>query len=313
MPRADVRTHLSAPPAPGAVAMIGALSHSLALAQRTATTARSAIEDHTRQLATGQRVASVRDDGAAWARAVALRSEAVTQRGKADLLSNGIAMNAPLVEVAEAAVRTTDEMISIILQAMTQPASGPTRQSLAAAWTNAVASCDTMMQIGIAARSSDGVPWPADVTTANGTYFRPFTGHTDLEGVLIRRSGWNFNTAFAHWQTDILSGNQAALEARLATMQTNRANFSAAASENGNTDAQMQRMRTGYGDRADRLESAAASLTEADLARTSAGLRMAEVRQQLALDTISRAISTYASFAGGLLGNVQRTQRGLLA
>ena len=293
--------------------MIGALSHSLALAQRTATTARSAIEDHTRQLATGQRVASVRDDGAAWARAVALRSEAVTQRGKADLLSNGIAMNAPLVEVAEAAVRTTDEMISIILQAMNQPASGPTRQSLATAWSNAVASGDTMMQIGIAARSSDGVAWPADVTTANGTYFRPFTGHTDMEGVLIRRSGWNFNTAFAHWQADVLSGSQAALEARLTTLQTNRANFANAASENGNTDAQMQRMRSGYGNRADRLDGAAASLTDADLGRTSAGLRMAELRQQLALDTISRAISAYGSYAGGLLGNALRTQRGVLA
>lgn len=293
--------------------MIGALSNSLSLAQRTATLARSAAEDYTRQIATGQRVASVKDDGAAWARAVALRSDAVTQRGKADLLSNGIAMNAPLVEVAEAAVRTTDEMISIILQAMTQSASGPARQSLAAAWTNAVASGDTMMQIGIAARSSDGVPWTADVTTANGTYFRPFTGHTDLEGVLIRRSGWNFNTAFAHWQTDVLSGSQAALEARLATLQTNRANFANAASDNGNTDRQMLAMRTGYGDRADRLAGAAASLTEADLGRTSAGLRMAEVRQQLALDTISRAISAYGSYAGGLLGNVQRTQRGVLA
>lgn len=293
--------------------MIGALSNSLSLAKRTATLARSAAEDYTRQIATGQRVASVKDDGAAWARAVALRSDAVTQRGKADLLSNGIAMNAPLVEVAEAAVRTTDEMISIILQAMTQSASGPARQSLAAAWTNAVASGDTMMQIGIAARSSDGVPWTADVTTANGTYFRPFTAHTDLEGVLIRRSGWNFNTAFAHWQTDVLSGSQAALEARLATLQTNRANFANAASDNGNTDRQMQAMRTGYGDRADRLAGAAASLTEADLGRTSAGLRKAEVRQQLALDTISRAISAYGSYAGGLLGNVQRTQRGVLA
>lgn len=299
--------------AQGAVAMIGALSNSLAIAKRTASVARSAMEDHTRQLATGQRVAGAKDDGAAWARAVALRSEAVTQRGKADLLSNGIAMNAPLVEVAEAAVRTTDEFISIIMQAMTQPASGPARQSLAAAWANAVASGDTMMQIGIAARSSDGVAWPADVTTANGTYFRPFSGHTDLEGVLIRRSGWNFTTAFAHWQTDILSGSQAALEARLTTMQTNRANFSSAASENGNTDAQMQRMRTGYGDRADRLEGAAASLTDADLGWASAGLRMAQARQQLALDTISRAISAYTGFAGGLLGNVQRTQRGVLA
>lgn len=293
--------------------MIGPMSSSLALAQRTATKARAAMDDMSRQIATGQRVSSVKDDGAAWARANQLRSDAVTQSGKAQLLSNGISMNAPMIEIAEAAVESVDEMISMTLQAMGRPASGSTRQTLASAWSNTVTTTDTLMQMGIATRSSDGVPWPADVTSGSATYFQPFSAHSDLQGVLIRRSGWNFTAAFAHWQSDILSGSEAALAARLATLQTNRANFVSAASDNGRTDSQAQSMQVAYEERAEQLEAAASSLTEADLGRASTQLRQSETRQQLALATISRAISAYGNFAGSLLGNVQRTQRGVLA
>jgi hypothetical protein len=55
--------------------MIGPMSSSLALAQRTATKARATMDDMTRQIATGQKVASVKDDGAAWTRANALKSQ----------------------------------------------------------------------------------------------------------------------------------------------------------------------------------------------------------------------------------------------
>ncbi|MCU0882154.1 MAG: hypothetical protein MUF14_05745, partial [Hyphomonadaceae bacterium] len=54
------------------------MSSSLALAQRTATSARSTMDSMSRQIATGQKVSSVKDDGAAWARANSLRNDAST-------------------------------------------------------------------------------------------------------------------------------------------------------------------------------------------------------------------------------------------
>jgi flagellin-like hook-associated protein FlgL len=63
----------------------------------------------------------------------------------------------------------------------------------------------------------------------------------------------------------------------------------------------------------DSAQSALGSLTDADLGRVSTARAQADTRQQLALDTIKTAISAYGNFAGGLLGNVQRTQQGVLA
>lgn len=62
-----------------------------------------------------------------------------------------------------------------------------------------------------------------------------------------------------------------------------------------------------------RLGGAIGALTDADLGKASTARAKAETRQQLALKTVQQAISAYSSFADGLLGNVQRTQRGLLA
>jgi flagellin-like hook-associated protein FlgL len=45
--------------------MIGGLTSSLSLAQRTASKASATMDDMTRQIATGQRVSSVKDNGAA--------------------------------------------------------------------------------------------------------------------------------------------------------------------------------------------------------------------------------------------------------
>lgn len=61
------------------------------------------------------------------------------------------------------------------------------------------------------------------------------------------------------------------------------------------------------------LDTALGSLTDADMGKASTARSNAETRQQLALSTIQQAISAYGNYAGGLLGNVQQTQRGLMA
>jgi hypothetical protein len=64
---------------------------------------------------------------------------------------------------------------------------------------------------------------------------------------------------------------------------------------------------------ADRVEAAAASLTDADLGQVAAQRATAQTRQQLALQTVRAALDAYGAYAGGLLGNAQRSQRSILA
>jgi flagellin-like hook-associated protein FlgL len=59
---------------------LGIPSSGIASAVRTAGKARATMDTMARQIATGQRVSSVKDDGAAWARANAARGEATTSR-----------------------------------------------------------------------------------------------------------------------------------------------------------------------------------------------------------------------------------------
>jgi flagellin-like hook-associated protein FlgL len=73
----------------------------------------------------------------------------------------------------------------------------------------------------------------------------------------------------------------------------------------------MERETAQINTSADRLEAAAETLTEADLGKASTALRQAETRQQLALSTVRQALNAYGAYAGGLLGNVQRTQRAI--
>jgi flagellin-like hook-associated protein FlgL len=65
--------------------------------------------------------------------------------------------------------------------------------------------------------------------------------------------------------------------------------------------------------KAQSLETMIGSLTDADLGKVSTARDQAETRQQLALDIIKSALAAYGNYASGLLGNVQRTQRGVMA
>ncbi|MFM1976510.1 MAG: hypothetical protein RL145_1356, partial [Pseudomonadota bacterium] len=83
--------------------MLDGLRSSIALAQRTATKASETLTSTTRQIATGQRVSSVKDDGAAWTQAVALKADAVTSSTKARMVDGVISLNqAPLLTSAHA-------------------------------------------------------------------------------------------------------------------------------------------------------------------------------------------------------------------
>ena len=75
----------------------------------------------------------------------------------------------------------------------------------------------------------------------------------------------------------------------------------------------IDRMRDRIQRDSDRLDTALGSLGDADLGKASAARATAETRQQLAISSVRQAISAYGSYASGLLGNTQRTQRGIMA
>jgi flagellin len=291
--------------------MIGAMTSSLALAQRTASKARATMDDMSRQIATGQKVSSVKDDGAAWARASGLKSEAVGQRtvaGSVNFVRQVIDVDLMRGEIAleqrdlarQAALRATNASLSsaerTLLDTQQEDYFNPAvptgsvfdslgiGNSLGGNWSFSNAPVNNVLQV---------------ITSSTGAT-TSFQGAAALAG---------FNSAV---RGDLSSAAAAAIAldniTRVDTpFWTDRMQYWSGVSN------RLERHSAQLSANADRLNGAANSLTQADLARVSANRAQAETRQQLALDTIRTAISAYGNFANGLLGNVARTQRGVMA
>jgi hypothetical protein len=289
--------------------MIGGLSSSLALAQRTATKARATMDTMSRQIATGQKVSSVKDDGAAWARASALRTQSVsndTLRANLGYLSsvfeaNRVGTEAKLADILnrrETGLQATDPSLSATARAQiqvlhTEYAGGP---SAAIAAVSHGHRGDTGAAFTF--NNLDAVNILTVVTHDDGSG-QTFAGGNG--GIIIPAGDGN----------DLSTASSAILSVQIqdahAASQRWRLQY-----WNGVGNA-LERFDGYLAQQSDRLQSAQSSLTDADLGKVSAARAQADTRQQLALATIQQAISAYGNFAGGLLGNVQRTQRGVLA
>jgi hypothetical protein len=287
------------------------ISSGIASAVRTAGKARAAMDTMARQIATGQRVASVKDDGAAWARGAALRSEAIGQRTVAgsmnfvrqvidlDLTRGDIALD-QRDQARQAALKATDPSMSAseraLLDAQQEDYFNPTvptasifdslgiGNSLGGNWTFSNAPVNNVLRV---------------LTSSSGTT-------TDFQGAAALAG---FNSPV---RGDLSSAAAAAIAldniVRVDTpFWTGRMQYWSSVS--GRLERETAQINTS----ADRLEAAAETLTQADLGRASAARAQAETRQQLALATVRQALNAYGAYAGGLLGNVQRTQRGIMA
>jgi flagellin-like hook-associated protein FlgL len=300
--------------------MISGLSSSgIATAIRTAGRARETMDTMSRQIATGQRVSSVKDDGAAWARAAGLESQKVQAQVRSGFHTANLRQVAQAQMAVDDGTRSTfDRMAGLIRQAMTLPAGSSARQQLATEYAEELLTLDGM-------RTTTG---PID----SGMGTQP-DGHWGIQGpasdpVLAGRTIWTTLATSPEdngWQaTDPLSngqpygsanltgGTQPQLEAALRTVERFRdATISGALMLNGRRLQWLDRVDDLSRREIDTLDTAIGSLTDADLGKASAARAQAETRQQLALATVRRAISAYSSFATGLLGNAQRTQRAL--
>lgn len=285
-------------------------SANLATGLRTASQARTTMDTMARQIATGQRVSSVRDDGAAWARANFARGEATASDalssslgqirvGLAAAIALGDARKDVLVELRGTALAATDPSLSAASRADLQARFSSLRLGYLTELTYNAAAAST-----IELRNSTGgawTPFAAVAGAADLTWTQATDGTTTTQTL----------TAMVGPSTDIsTSANATTTLGNIQTVENQMLQRVGALSGiDWRVAADQERLSAA----SDRLAAIAARLTDADLGKASAARAMAETRQQLALSTVRQAISTYGNFASGLLGNAQRTQRGVLA
>jgi flagellin len=289
--------------------MIPGLSSSpgIAMAVRTASKARATMDTMSLQIATGQRVASVKDDGAGWSRANAMRTDATASRALAasiDMIATGVTVAR---DSSESLTRVLSDARNVALAADHSGLSVATRQALQAEQSAHQASYAFLMNL-----AQSVVP----MTNLYGAPWEPFAtqDEADTLGWTSRIDGGQSVSYFGHMNLSLdfadVSSKPAATASVAAARQLETAFTNRTVQLNGLVNwlaADTRRLDS----QADRLDSAAAHLTEANLGKASTARSQAETRQQLALATVRQAISTYGSFASGLMGNVLSTQRAI--
>ena len=261
------------------------------------------------QISTGKRVSSVKDDGAAYTRAAFMRSEA---NAKSVLAANSGRIAAAINGSMAAAEARLDSTITARTRAVAGTDAGLSASARAilqqehndlghgGQWTYIAG--EAIGQRGdsgdiFSVLHSQAFNALTVVENTNGTG-TTYVG--ELEDAFNNGVAFDLSTA---------ASSQAAVamyEPRLNFQRGRIAYWSA-------VESALDRAAVRQDRDAQRLEAASDRLTDADMGKLSTARAQAETRQQLALDTIKSALSGYGNYAGGLLGNVQRTQRGVLA
>jgi flagellin len=298
--------------------MIGGLTSSLALAQRTASKARVTMDSMSRQIATGQKVASVKDNGAVWAQAAALKSQKAEIDGRATLVSF-VRTAVDQQSIEDSAMRESLTWIRDVLVRSLQHNPGTqSRQMLHDELQRAVNSVNGFSAPSAAITTGYALQPDGQygfLTSSADTVFNGRTMWSSLDSGPNNYMTWlgvnNLNTFNLSTATN--AQVQVQLNNTVDVLMNHHhwlPNFEGrAANDQRWLDSVVER----DGKTKDRLDTAIGSLTDADLGKVSTQRAQAETRQQLALDTIKTALTAYGNYAGGLLGNVQRTQRGVLA
>lgn len=325
--------------------MISGLNASgIASAIRTAGQARVTMDKAARELATGQRVASVKDDGAAWARANAARVRAADF----ETLGTHLEQMKSWAAVRRAGFEESQAMwhdIRANLLAMLQPGTSTASFNAMRATTQALFAHEVSANFRTFYDGIDGLTGPAldqaataraymqlrDTTGAdmsgsqvlapNGAPIAPglraYAGslidYSSTAGMVRTNAGGTINLVLVDSQLVPRLDTVADVQATLGFMSSAMTDSVMAASQIGNTAKVLDQLDTRLARDADRNRAAAEQLVDADLGKASASRAKAETRQELALATVRQAINTYGAYAGGLLGNVQRTQRSLVA
>jgi flagellin len=313
--------------------MLGPMSSSLALAQRTAEAAGARLSRVSDQIASGRKVASVKDDGAAWIRAQSLKSQKVEVEAynmRSDYIKTSIVAKSAYIEKS---IEYYNEALSHMV-ALTNPSlTASQRQTLTlefetatfiaqdnwqTAWYALNPEQDAAVAMALAYPtvktpgggvttlfSNAGSPHHYyDTRVAEGADFR----YTNAGGTMLQNE-----TGVGPGKWRPLVNNAAEAVAAAGYLRTALDGMRKDWGVTNSSINTLELLDSQFAMTDDRLDSAIGSLTDADLGKLSTQNQQAQTRQQLALDTIKTAISAYGNYAGGLLGNIQRTQSRVMA
>jgi hypothetical protein len=305
--------------------MIAGASFSVVSALRAAEGAREAADRMARQIATGQRVSSVTDDGAAWTRAAAIASTRVGEEARLSMTTILRTAVSETQAFTEGLAAMADQIAEIVLRARAHEAGSQQRQILQAELVSVVTAFSQARHESSVLTSGYGFQPGTGKWLGSGKWgIATPGGDPMLAGTSVLASGqrtnlydtwmttaWPDGTVFATLDLSTaddsymksVSADAAALQARFREIQ-----LQAAGELSWLETVDAHTVRT-----IDRLDVAAGALTDADLQAASTAQARAEARQQLALATVRQALDTYRAFASGLLGNVQRSMRSVLA
>jgi microcystin-dependent protein len=301
--------------------MLSGLSSSLSTAMRTAGTARATMDTMTRQIATGQKVASVKDDGAVWTRAAGLKSQKAQLAGR-EFMTSALRVASTIQEAQNLTARESFARIrDIFVSAAGHPAGSPARAALRQAFDREI---ETLNQATTPNGPIDSglASWPAGWGVQTSAADPLLAGE-----VVFTLNGLGFGPGGHGWTTfvdppftgsiasmDVANGTQEAMTEgiRYADYWLN-SHLPFHERETADDQTWLDRVERWSELEENRIDTAIGSLTDADLGKASTARANAETRQQLALQTVQQAISAYGNYASGLLGNVARTQRGIMA
>lgn len=292
--------------------MISGLGSSVTTSLNSVAKAQRSMDRVAEQMASGKRVASVRDDGAAWLRANSLKGTADTSRTAVDWIGRSNAMN-ELAQVGQSdIVEQLTRMKELVLAAQGSFSSVESRTAYDREYQGIIASLN----------ATQSTSYFYDITRAR-IRFTPTSifgeyvmiEHLEPTSASVPAADTGFGTASAPGlqAQNLATATQAQLANTLTQLEEwlgNTRTFTTDIAAMIGNNTWIQRRAE---DRADRTEAAAAALTEADLGRLSTERGAAQARSQLAVSTIRAALDQYSAYATGLLGGVQRTQRSVMA
>ncbi len=303
--------------------MIAGLNSSLSLAMRTADRANKTIDKMANQIATGKKVALVKDDGAAWVRSAAINSDRIRHQTVADQMHRVNAIQDVSIASMDGFLEATIKGRELVIRAIDAINNGGNRAAIQAEHAQVALSMDTIAPNAVV----DGISYlaahvysPTVTINSIGTTApyvwgtQPFASDSEYDDAVLQLETYAGVWPANHFSTYNLQ------TANLATLQTYLADYDYYVDWNrtqsqslGIVSKNNERITERAQKRADALEVFGEKLTDADMGKASKEYEMAQTRQQLAYQTVKNAIAAYSNKANGLLSNVLNTQRSVRA
>ncbi len=292
-------------------------SSSVSLALRTAQRAEKTVAKTTEQIATGKKVNSVKDDGAAYARSTALKSQKAGIEARGDL----IAILKTASEQQMAGDTVTMELFAQarekILAAKGFDIGSSNRQALQKEFDAIVA------QIDIPTNTDGTLTGSYNFWGAAGWGVEPNAADPILSqnAIWFHYAGgvgawWNSQSVngVAFKNNNLVTATNVQLDALLSYADAMVVNYRDSYLQWAASDQKwLEDISNSDSLSLDNIDKAISSLTDADMGKVSKEYEMAQTRQNLAYQTVRNAITQYGNVASGLLNNVMGTQRSVMA